>query len=149
MSLSTVFNENNLFVLNEEFDTKESFLKRVADEAFKLGYVTSSEECLEALLERESQITTGFMDGFAIPHCKCNAVKSPKMLVFETPAIPWDTLDGNPITFSFVLLIPEESATEHLKLLAEISKSLIDVEYRQSLKNGDESQIYNTILKKF
>lgn len=148
MSISTIFGEKHLFILDETFSSKEEFLGRVAQEAFELGFVTSSEGCFKGLMERESQVTTGFMDGFAIPHCKCNAVKSPKMLVFKTPAIPWDTLDGDPITFSFVLLIPEEAATEHLKLLSEIAKSLIDVDYRQRLKNGSENQIFKEITNK-
>ena len=131
-----------MFLVEEKLENKEQLLRLIAQKAAELGYVDSESDCYRGLLERERQQSTGFEDGFAIPHCKDQTVKEPRLLIFKTPPIPWDTLDGRPVQFSFVLLIPEQSAAEHLKYLSKIAKSLLDEEYRQRLKQENGQGIY-------
>ena len=131
-----------MFLVEEKLENKEQLLRLIAQKAAELGYVDSESDCYRGLLERERQQSTGFEDGFAIPHCKDQTVKEPRLLIFKTPPIPWDTLDGRPVRFSFALLIPEQSAAEHLKYLSKIAKSLLDEEYRQRLKQENRQGIY-------
>jgi fructose PTS system EIIA component len=146
--MASIFSEQNIFMVEEQLENKEQLFKLIAKKASELGYVYSEEECFQGLLARENQQTTGFQDGFAIPHCKDSTVKEPKLLVFKTLPIPWDSLDGQPTIFSFVLLIPTQSEKEHLQYLAVIAKSLIDEEYRQQLKEADEQSIYLKVGEK-
>ncbi|MCL6573987.1 MAG: fructose PTS transporter subunit IIA [Bacillus sp. (in: Bacteria)] len=146
--MSNIFEKQNIFLVEEQLENKGQLFQLIAKKASELGYVLSEEACYLGVLERENQQTTGFQDGFAIPHCKSKTVKEPKLLVFKTLPIPWDSLDGQDIVFSFVLLIPEQSAKEHLQVLAKIAKSLIDDEYRQQLKVADEQSIYLQVRKK-
>jgi PTS system fructose-specific IIA component len=146
--MTEIFQEKNIFVVEERLENKEQLLRLIAKKAAELGYVHSESDCLKGLKERENQQSTGFQDGFAIPHCKSQTVKEPRLLIFKTLPIPWDTLDGQPVQFSFVLLIPEQSAAEHLKYLAKIAKSLLDDEYRNQLKQGDRQRIYSLVREK-
>ncbi|MGH1943627.1 PTS sugar transporter subunit IIA [Enterococcus faecium] len=71
------------------------------------------------------------------------------MLYVKTEPIPWDSLDRKDITDSFVLLIPEKGAEEHLKILAKIARSLIDGGYRDSLKKAKtKPEIFELISNK-
>jgi len=145
--MAEIFNENNIFIVEDNLEDKEQLFKLIANDAYKLGYVKSNEECFRGLLTRESQQTTGFQDGFAIPHCKDQTVQNPRLLIYKTSPIPWESLDGQAIVFSFVLLIPEESAKEHLRYLAKISKSLIDESFRQRLKAADKATIHQLVCR--
>jgi PTS system fructose-specific IIA component len=145
----TVFGKENVLINDELISSKEDLFKFIAGTAKKLNYVLSEQDCFNGLMERENQQTTGFQDGFAIPHCKNDTVISPKVLYIKTRPIPWDSLDGEDITESFVLLIPEKGANEHLRILAKIARSLIDSEYRSNLKNAKmKSEIFELIANK-
>ncbi len=146
--MSNIFCEQNVFIVNEQLEEKNQLFKLIAKQASELGYVHSEQACYNGLLAREAQQTTGFEDGFAIPHCKDDTVKEPKLLVFKTRPIPWDSLDGQPTTFAFVLLVPEKAANEHLRYLAKIAKSLIDDGYRAQLKAADTQSIYAKVKEK-
>ncbi len=146
--MANIFCEENVFIIDEQLEEKDQLFKLIAKKANKLGYVHGEQDCYKGLQAREAQQTTGFEDGFAIPHCKDDTVKEPKLLVFKTKPIPWDSLDGQPTTFSFVLLVPEKAANEHLRYLAKIAKSLIDDQYRKELKAADSESIYTKVKQK-
>ncbi len=147
--MNEIFAEENIFFLEELFTNKDAFLKVVSEKAAENGFVSSKEVCLEGLREREQQQTTGFQDGFAIPHCKNNTVYAPKLMYFKTSPIPWDSLDGSPITDSFALLIPEKAADEHLKYLAILSRALIDDDFRSGIKDSQtHEETYQLICQK-
>ncbi|MDT2757446.1 PTS sugar transporter subunit IIA [Enterococcus asini] len=146
---SSVFEKENILISKEPISDKKDLFKYISRNAKHLNYVLSEQECFDGLMERESQQTTGFQDGFAIPHCKNDTVITPKMFYVKTKPIPWDSLDGKDITDSFVLLIPEKGAEEHLKILAKIARSLIDAGYRDNLKKSKtESEIFELISNK-
>lgn len=46
-------------------------------------------------------------------------------------AIHWQALDQKPVNTVFALTIPEEGASEHLKLLSLIARKLIDTDFRE------------------
>ncbi len=147
--MTMIFSKENIFFPTESLENKQDLFKQIAHQAWELGYVEAEQACFEGLKEREEQQTTGFQEGFAIPHCKDQTVKSPKLLFFKTNPIPWDSLDGSDITNSFILLIPEQSAKEHLKYLSLIARSLIDTTFRQELKAATTSEmIYQLITEK-
>lgn len=147
--VKSIFQEKNILFTQESFQNKIVFFKYIAKSAYNLGYVVSKEECFNGLIERENQQSTGFQDGFSIPHCKNDTVIAPTLLCIKTTKIPWDSLDGSDIEVSFVLLIPKKSEREHLKYLSAIARSLIDDEFRSNIKKSQsQSEIYQLIQDK-
>ena len=51
--------------------------------------------------------------------------------------IPFDSLDGKPAYYFFVLIAPEDSAGVHLKALAKISRFLKNSLFKESLAKAD------------
>jgi len=80
---------------------------------------------MEALLARESVLSTGIGDGVAIPHAKTAKVDRLLMAagVAERP-VDYDALDGRPADLFFLLLGPESAATEHVKTLGRLARVL-------------------------
>jgi PTS system nitrogen regulatory IIA component len=81
------------------------------------------DDLLNAVLERETLMSTGIGRGIALPHPR-NPVISGKEQQFVTIAFPaypvnWNALDGNKI--HTVMLITAASAKEHLHILSKLN----------------------------
>lgn len=93
-----------------------------------------SEAMLQVLLERERLGSTGIGDGIAIPHGKLHGLE--EMVVSfgrSREGIAFEAMDGKPVHLFFLLMAPENSAGQHLKALAKISRMLKDANFRKSL----------------
>lgn len=102
--------------------SKKHVLEELATRAAKLGHLPAR-EIFEALLQRERLGSTGIGRGIAIPHCRHPSVKHITCIFarLET-AIPFDSIDGNPVDLVFLLLAPEDAGADHLKALARLSR---------------------------
>ena len=97
---------------------------------------------LKALHEREQLHSTGIGDGIALPHARnalVGLVDDP-LIVFGRHAqgIPYDSIDGVPARLFFLLLAP--TVTQHLGILARLSRILHDPGLRQDLLAADTPQ---------
>ncbi|PKN05717.1 MAG: PTS fructose transporter subunit IIA [Deltaproteobacteria bacterium HGW-Deltaproteobacteria-9] len=97
---------------------------------------------LSILMEREKLGSTGIGEGIAIPHGKLAGLDNLIVCFGRSAAgIDFNAMDGNPVHLFFLLLAPENSAGQHLKALAKISKMLKDSRFRAKLmeaKSSDE-----------
>jgi PTS system nitrogen regulatory IIA component len=97
---------------------------------------------LRALHEREQLHSTGIGDGVALPHAR-NALiglVDKSIIVFGRHAkgIPYGAIDGKPAQLFFLLIAP--TVTQHLAILARISRVLRDVKLRQGLLHVDKPE---------
>jgi fructose PTS system EIIA component len=132
--MTDIFSMNYIKV-NEDLSTQSEAFARIAEIAAAEGLASSKEEVAEGLAKREGEGTTGFMDGFAIPHTKSPAVVKPGAVILKAnEGIEWQSMDGKPIKFIISLLIPDnEAGTTHLTLLSHISRLLIHADVREKL----------------
>ncbi len=121
---------------------------RAIAERTALMFGGDSEALLTALLERERIGTTGIGGGVAIPHVKVPGVsRTYGVLVRMNTPLDYDAIDGEPVDIIFMLLAPAESkTTQHLKVLAQMSRFLKDNSTVSSLRaTRDESVIANLV----
>jgi mannitol/fructose-specific phosphotransferase system IIA component (Ntr-type) len=90
---------------------------------------------LRALHEREQLYSTGIGDGIALPHARnalVGLVDEP-IIVFgrHHEGIPYGAIDSAPAKLFFLLIAP--TVTQHLALLARLSRILRDPKLRQGL----------------
>lgn len=100
------------------------------------------ETLLRALHEREQLHSTGIGDGVALPHARnalVGLVNHP-LLVFgrHKEGIPFGSIDGNPARLFFLVVAP--TVTEHLAILARLSRVLRDPKLRKALLAADSPQ---------
>ena len=78
---------------------------------------------LASLVERERLGSTGFGQGFAIPHGKIEGLsRIYGLFVRLGDPVNYKALDDVPVDLVFLLLSPPESGAEHLKALAAVSR---------------------------
>jgi PTS system nitrogen regulatory IIA component len=121
---------------------KKAVLKEMADCMVSQDRSLDAERLLEVLLERERTSSTAIGDGVAIPHGKMAGVKRVSGVFARSPqGVDFDSLDGGPTHLFFLLLAPQDSAADHLKALARISRLLKESSFRACLlgaKTGEE-----------
>jgi len=116
--------------------TRETVLDELAGQIPGIGGQPQMRETLlRALLEREQLHSTGIGDGIALPHAR-NALVGlvdEAIIVFGRHAqgIPYEAIDGVPARLFFLLIAP--TVTQHLSLLARLSRVLRDPRLRQNL----------------
>jgi PTS system fructose-specific IIA component len=121
--------------INECLHSQKDAFERIAELAVTHKLSTAQQPIIDGLIQREQEGTTGFLDGFAIPHTKSAVIQKPGILVLtSSEGIEWQSMDGLDVKFIISLLIPEkEAGTTHLTLLSHISRMLIHSDVRQNL----------------
>ncbi|EUJ46640.1 PTS fructose transporter subunit IIA [Paenilisteria rocourtiae] len=122
--------------------TKSEILRELADLAVENGKVTDAAGFYKDLCLREDESTTGFGGGIAIPHAKSAFVSEVGVLVGRgANLVEWEAMDGQPVQCWICLLVPETGGQEHLRLLSQLSRKLVDPEFVGKLKTGTENEI--------
>jgi mannitol/fructose-specific phosphotransferase system IIA component (Ntr-type) len=114
--------------------TKDDLLRELVSIVASDNGVDDEGAVLDAVLERESILSTGIGHGVAIPHGKSQSVHDLKMAAgrAETP-VDFDALDGQPVALFFLLIGPETAAGPHIKALSRISRIVRRDEVRDRL----------------
>ncbi|HEX3126683.1 MAG TPA: PTS sugar transporter subunit IIA [Thermoanaerobaculia bacterium] len=101
----------------------DTILRAFADRIAQAGVVKDAGELFRRLREREQLSSTGIGSGIAIPHCKMPVLKQAVVAVGLAPqGIDFGAPDGQPVRLFFLVVSPEASPAEHLRVLASISR---------------------------
>ena len=139
------------FIIEElKSKTKKEVLLELSEVFLRRDVTVDCDAMVEVLLEREKLGSTGIGDGIAIPHGKLPGLENLVVSFGRTiEGIDFDSLDGKPVHIFFLLMAPENSAGQHLKALAKISRMLKDEGFRKELMEAKTSdEIYSLIDKK-
>ena len=108
----------------------------------------SYQEVLGAVEEREAVLSTGIGFGVAIPHARSSAVSQLTLVCGVSPEpVPFDSIDGEPVRLFFLIVGPESSAGQHVKILSRIARLVRQENLRDRLchaKTPDE--FYDALL---
>ncbi|MFI9030871.1 fructose-specific PTS transporter subunit EIIC [Streptomyces sp. NPDC053560] len=127
---------------------KEAAIREMAELAAGTGKVADVDELVRVALAREAQGTTGLGEEIAIPHAKTDAVTAPVVGFARSPeGIDWGSLDGTLAKLVFMISVPEAAAgDEHLRILALLSRKLMDTDFRARLQAAPDSDAIMTVL---
>ncbi|WP_290061925.1 fructose-specific PTS transporter subunit EIIC [Paraclostridium bifermentans] len=136
--------DKNLIMLDLNVCTKEEAIKLLIDKLYSEGVVSSKKEFFNTVMERELHSPTGLEKGLAIPHGKCESVNKAAFAVarLNNKISNWESIDeNNEVDLIFLLAIPKaEEGSTHLKLLSELSVSLMNEEFYNSLRTAKDSK---------
>ena len=113
---------------------KASILKELSSVLVKPCQVTSVEELLQVLLDREKLGSTGIGEGIAIPHGRLKKLK--KFIISfgrSSRGVDFDSIDQKPSQLFFLVMAPENSAVDNLKLLGRIVTLLKEPSFKRRL----------------
>jgi PTS system nitrogen regulatory IIA component len=116
---------------------KVSVLKELSGVLLEPCQVSSPEELLRVLLDREKLESTGIGDGIAIPHGRLKKLKT-FVLSFgrSKRGVDFDSIDHKASHLFFLVMAPENSAVNNLKLLGRIVTLLKDSSFKKRLMDA-------------
>lgn len=126
--------------------SKKKLLEFIAERAAESLNLPQS-DIYHKLLDRERLGSTGLGHGFAVPHARLKDLDSAHgCLVSLEEAINYDAIDHEKVDLIFVLLIPEESTDEHLKILASLARLFSQKTLTDKIRNSHSPvEILDTI----
>ncbi len=122
MEIAELLNDS-LIQWNLKSRNKSEAIKELLDLMASCGKIKNKKQALTDCIEREDYLSTGFENGLAVPHAKTEAVDE-LLLAFgiSKEGIEFDSLDGKPAHFIFLLLSPVNESGPHIKVLSEITR---------------------------
>lgn len=138
----------NLIDLNLNCTSKEAAIISMADLLDKSGRLNNKKEYIKEVIKREKLSSTGIGFGIGIPHGKSSAVKVASLVFGRiNQGIEWQSLDGDPVNIVFLIAVPEKSPNQHLRILASLSRKLMDQEFRKQLREIKNKEMVMEMLK--
>ncbi len=133
--------------LNEEWvipdlkgTDKPSILKELSGVLVK-PCQASAEELVQVLLDREKLGSTGIGEGIAIPHGRLKKLK--KFYISfgrSVKGVDFDSIDRKPSQLFFLVMAPENSAVDNLKLLSRIVTLLKEPSFKKRLMEAPSTK---------
>lgn len=126
---------------------KKATLDMAVELMAKSGKLMDVEQYRAQVYAREEESTTGIGEGIAIPHGKCDAVKTPGLAAMVIKnGVDYDSLDGEPVTLLFLIAAPDTKDNVHLDVLSKLSVMLMDENFTTSLRNAKSVEEFLQII---
>ena len=133
--------------------SKEEAIKHAVDLLMIAGRTERPRMVEEAVWAREAMYSTGLGYGFAVPHCKTDAVSGPALAVLKLrQPVEWGSMDGRPVEVLMLLAVPlSETAggggTGHMKVFAKLARKLMHEEFRAKMMDAVDSRGIEACLR--
>ena len=114
------------------------------------GKVKDPEKFIKEILKRENMGSTGIGYGVALPHARTDAV-SDFVIAFghSKNGIDFNSLDEDKVKLVFLMGANPHELNLYLRLLAELSKLLLDASFRSLLLKASSREEIIEIFRKF
>lgn len=137
--------EKELICLDINANQKENIIDQLAQIALNQGRLNDVDTYKKAVFNREKEFSTALGYLVAIPHGQSDSVNEP-FVVFGRchDTVVWDE---NEVKMIFMIGVPMKNRDKtHMKILANISRKLIDNDFRKSLLEADNKDRVFQIL---
>jgi PTS system fructose-specific IIA component len=126
----------SLIELHITSQDKTEIIETLARKAGELGRICDVAGYMQAVFAREELFSTAIGYGIAIPHGKSSFVQEPFIAFARSQEeFLWDSRSEHRVRLIFLIGVPEEQASDlHLKILANISRGLMNDSYRERLE---------------
>jgi fructose PTS system EIIA component len=144
----TLIKQEMIFV-DVPIDEKIKAIEYLVSKAKEMGLVTEKGPLVEAVKEREKLVSTNLELNIAIPHGKSSVVKEPFISYLSTTeSFQWDEGESSFVQYVFLIGVPVDGGNKtHLKYISEVSKKLIDEDFRRELFGSKTSEEAYELLK--
>lgn len=132
--------QEDLIVLNSASSSKEEVIKELIEKLCKDGAISSKEEFMKVVMEREASSPTGLEEGLAIPHGKSEVVNYPRIAVARVNSVieSWESVDeDNRVNLIFLIAIPKaEEGSSHIDVLTKLTTSFMKDGFIEKLQKA-------------
>ncbi|MBN1622437.1 MAG: PTS sugar transporter subunit IIA [Endomicrobiales bacterium] len=141
--------DKHLIAIDLKADHKDEAIKKL------VGLMKNSDGMLDYplfitdVLEREKIATTGIGNEVAIPHARTDAVNKIKIsLGVSAQGINFDSLDGKKVKIIFLIGTPKSEINTYLVILAQLTRLLRNVSFREEICKASDPSTIMEIFKK-
>ena len=97
--------------------------------------------CLDSLLQREREFSTGLECGIAVPHATVPGVEKTVCVVCTLASpVEIETTDGIPVRIVFMLLSPPNAIANHVRILARIARLCSLEDFPARIRAAEDSE---------
>ncbi|GAB2027805.1 PTS sugar transporter subunit IIA [Lactovum odontotermitis] len=139
-----------LIAVNKKLEGRFEAIQAMVELVAEAELISDKESFYQAVLAREDETVTSIGYQVAIPHGKSSTVKEP-FVVFVKTALPflWDERNGEEVNIIFLMGIPEEKgANVHLKVLSQLSRNLMNEDFREKLQQCETEEAAYQLLSR-
>ncbi len=146
MTLDSVFSPECV-CLNLESSDKDELFEEMVQLMVTAHPEIDRAKALEALIERESKMSTGIMHGIAVPHGNCNNVKGVVGGIGISKAgVDYDALDKSPVHLVFMLLCNPDETELHLNVLKDLAAILQNPSFvKEVMEKTSGKEVYELL----
>lgn len=121
--------------------SKEEVLRNLIELLEDHPAVVDIEQVRNAILERETMMSTGVGKELALPHAKTSAVRE-SVAAFAVTREPVDfgAIDNAPVRLIFLLVGTEVAKSEHIKILSRVSRLMNRDPFRARLREATSEE---------
>ncbi|WP_338970174.1 fructose-specific PTS transporter subunit EIIC [Spiroplasma endosymbiont of Labia minor] len=131
----------NFVFLDEDLKTQDNVFKFIADKAMDAKIISDSSALINGFKKRESEGSTGFEDGFAIPHARIKEANSAAIIIVRTKTgIEWKSIDGKPTRVAIALIVPDGQGNQHMEMLSDVAVKLMNEDFKKAILNAKTAQ---------
>lgn len=139
MSIYSILNESQI-IYDLKGQSKEEIISELMESLRSNEQIVDIQIVKEAILNREKLLSTGIGKGFAIPHCKTNAVEGIVAAFGKTIfPIEFDSIDSKPVHLVLLIASNNKINSEHLKLLSKVGNLFSTESFINKLLNTKSS----------
>lgn len=118
--------------------TRWEVMRELAQAVEEHDGVPDLDTLVSAVRKREELMGTGLENGLAIPHARVETLTKPVLTFGRSIAgVEWDTPDGRPVHFVFLLLTPLADEGLQLQCLAALARGMTSTSARQQLAEAE------------
>jgi len=132
----------DLVIIDSDSQSKEEAIRELIDALYIAGRTENPDRLEEVVWAREAAYSTGLGHGFAIPHCRSDAVTSNSIAILKLQnAVGWGSLDGERVSTVILLAVRESDPNNtHMQVLAKLARKLINERFRETLSKLNQAQ---------
>ncbi|AZG44159.1 PTS fructose transporter subunit IIABC [Gordonia insulae] len=121
-------------------DDPAAVIGYLAEALAAAGRTTDAADLTRGALDREAKSATGLPGGIAIPHARAESVTDAGLAMARlSNKVDFGAPDG-PADLVFLIAAPSGGATEHMKLLSSLARSLVRPDFVASLREADSDE---------
>ena len=139
-----------IVTLNLAAEDKFAAIDELADLLYRAGKISSKEQYIKDVHQRELEVPTSVGRGVAIPHARSSAVLETAVAVGRAKGIHWADDDEEPVRMVFLLAVPSANpSSDYIGMLASLASALLEDDFCNGVKDASTSREIVECMRRF